>query len=90
MRVMPGDQVQAGGVAFEHAIGDHDQPVTGLQGDVGGGVARVGEHAEWDVHRQHDRSGSPGAAQVGGVVAGVDHGQDAGGQVQAPQHAGGE
>lgn len=82
--------VEAGGVAFDHPVGDHQDPVAGQQSEVVDPVAGVGEHAERQVGGQRQALGDATAQQVGRRVARVDQMGAAAVQVEAQQQSGDE
>jgi hypothetical protein len=82
--------VNAGGVALQHAVGDEHQPVACLQGQRLHPVAGSGLHAERAVSLQTNLLNLPGPQPERRRMTGVDDARRRARQVNAHQQAGNE
>jgi hypothetical protein len=83
-------EVDADGVAFEHAVGWEHHAVAGLQVDSGRAVSRVTEQAEREICRKGQRHGLRPSDEVSLDVAGIDEFHRPAAQVDPANHSGHE
>lgn len=75
-------------MALEHAVGDDDEPVAGLQHPRRDPVGGVGEEPEREVDLEVDHADHPGPVEGGAGVPGVDEFEPAGAEINPAEQPG--